>query len=210
MAGSLRLGLLDPAEDVLPVDAGVQLRVVAAHVPRIASTTSSSDAPRATWPHSQLISFAVRHLLRPHNLYRGLLGPTLEGAWDRRACVSSSAAAWRSISAAAASRRACRAARGGLLFVYLAVHRLRAVTRDELAEAVWPAGAPAARDTALNALLSKLRRLLGAELLPARGDPRLLLPPDAWVDLEAARDAAHRAESAAALGAWPRAWRPPR
>lgn len=95
---------------------------------------------------------------------------------------------------------------GRLLFVYLAIHRLRAVTRDELAEAVWPDGPPTAWDSALNALLSKLRRLLGADLVPARGDPRLVLPTAAWVDLEAARDAVHRAESAVALEDWPRAW----
>jgi DNA-binding SARP family transcriptional activator len=95
---------------------------------------------------------------------------------------------------------------GRLLFVYLAAHRLRAVTRDELAEALWPGGPPTAWDTALNALLSKLRRLLGTDLVPARGDPRLVLPATAWVDLEAARDAVHRAESAVALGDWPRAW----
>jgi DNA-binding SARP family transcriptional activator len=95
---------------------------------------------------------------------------------------------------------------GRLLFVYLAIHRLRAVTRDELAEAVWPDGPPTAWDSALNALRSKLRRLLGDDLVPARGDPRLVLPTAAWVDLEAARDAVHRAESAVALEDWPRAW----
>jgi hypothetical protein len=97
---------------------------------------------------------------------------------------------------------------GRLLFVYLAIHRLRAVTRDELAEAVWPDGPPTAWDSALNALLSKLRRLLGDDLVPARGDPRLVLPTAAWVDLEAARDAVHRAESAVALEDWPRACSP--
>ncbi len=35
---------------------------------------------------------------------------------------------------------------------------------------------------------------------------RLDLPASAWVDLDAARDAIHRAESATALGDWGRAW----
>ena len=39
---------------------------------------------------------------------------------------------------------------------------------------------------------------------------RLALPADAWVDIEAARDAVHRAESALALGEWGRAWGRPR
>lgn len=66
---------------------------------------------------------------------------------------------------------------GRLLFVYLAIHRLRAVTRDELAEAVWPDGPPTAWDSALNALLSKLRRLLGA---PGRVGGRAGGWPRAW------------------------------
>ncbi|MGH3031298.1 MAG: hypothetical protein ACRDNE_11165, partial [Gaiellaceae bacterium] len=39
---------------------------------------------------------------------------------------------------------------------------------------------------------------------------RLVLPPDAWIDLEAASVGVHRAESAVALGEWTRAWAPAR
>lgn len=99
---------------------------------------------------------------------------------------------------------------GERLFVYLAVHRLRGATRDELAEALWPAGPPASAETALSALLSKLRRALGAEALEGRRDLRLVLPGDAWIDLEAADEAIHRAESAVALADWAAAWGPAR
>ncbi|MDQ5820000.1 MAG: bacterial transcriptional activator domain-containing protein, partial [Actinomycetota bacterium] len=56
-------------------------------------------------------------------------------------------------------------------------------------------------------LLSKLRRVVPLE---GRGSVRLALPPDAWVDLEAATEAVHRAESAVARGAWADAWGPAR
>jgi SARP family transcriptional regulator, regulator of embCAB operon len=95
---------------------------------------------------------------------------------------------------------------GRLLFVYLAANRLREVRRDELFEALWGDGAPAAADGALRALLSKLRRTLGGDAVEGTTGLRLVLPADARVDLEAARDAIHRAESAVALGQWERAW----
>jgi DNA-binding SARP family transcriptional activator len=89
---------------------------------------------------------------------------------------------------------------GRLLFAYLATHREREPTRDELADALWPADAPAAADAALRSLLSKLRRVV-----PLDG---LRLATDARTDLEFADDAIHRAESAVALGEWRRAWGP--
>lgn len=95
---------------------------------------------------------------------------------------------------------------GRLLFVYLAANRQRRVDRGELVDAVWGARQPAEADAALRVLLTKLRRVLGAELLPGAGDVQLNLPVEARIDLEAARDAIHRAESALALGEWGRAW----
>jgi DNA-binding SARP family transcriptional activator len=95
-----------------------------------------------------------------------------------------------------------------LLFTFLAVHRERPVLRDELKEALWPAGQPAGADNALSALLSRLRRALGPGALAGRGEVCLVLPPDAWVDLEAAEEAIHRAESAVARGDWAAGWGP--
>jgi DNA-binding SARP family transcriptional activator len=86
---------------------------------------------------------------------------------------------------------------GRLLFAYLALHRLRPVERAELLEALWPDG----RDGGLAPLLSKLRRVV-----PLDGT-RLVLD-DAWIDVEAASDAVHRAESALAQGDPHRAWGP--
>jgi len=100
---------------------------------------------------------------------------------------------------------------GRLLFVYLVLERRRPVPRHELVAAVWPAGPPAAADAALSALLSKLRRVLGPERIGGgRGSVSLTLPGDAWVDVEAAGDALHRAESAVAREDWKTAWGPAR
>ena len=51
-------------------------------------------------------------------------------------------------------------------------------------------------------MLSKLRRIVPLDGL------RITLPHDAWVDIEAAADAVHRAESALAQQAFHRAWGP--
>ncbi|HEU0304415.1 MAG TPA: BTAD domain-containing putative transcriptional regulator [Gaiellaceae bacterium] len=87
---------------------------------------------------------------------------------------------------------------GRLLFAFLAANRNRTLTRDALLLALWADG----RDSGLAPLLSKLRRVVSLE------DYRLELPPDAWVDIEAAEDAVHRAESAIAQRDFHRAWGP--
>jgi DNA-binding SARP family transcriptional activator len=92
-----------------------------------------------------------------------------------------------------------------VLFAYLVVNRHRHVSRDELAEALWREPDPSAVDVRLNPLLSKLRRVFGAEAVEGRSTLRLRLV-DAWVDLEAAVEAIHRAESSVAQSDWPRAW----
>lgn len=96
---------------------------------------------------------------------------------------------------------------GRLLFVYLVVNRLRGASRDDLVDALWPDAPPANVESSLSALLSKLRRLVPLE---GRADVRLVLPADTWVDLEAAAEGIHRAESAVARDAWTDAWGPAR
>lgn len=95
---------------------------------------------------------------------------------------------------------------GRLLLTYLILNRHTSVSRAQLTAALWPTDPPDAADTALYALLSKCRTALGSDLLSARGPVGLVLPADAWVDLEAARDAVHRGESALAQEDWSRAW----
>jgi len=97
---------------------------------------------------------------------------------------------------------------GQLLFVYLALNRLRRIDRDELLDSVYGEAATPDHQTRLTVLLSKVRRITGPELLVGRGQLELALPKDAFVDVEAALDALHRAESHVARGEWAAAWGP--
>ena len=96
------------------------------------------------------------------------------------------------------------ARQGRLLFVFLVVRRSAPVGRDTLIEAL------GASEATLRPLLSRLRRVLGAEAVTAGEEPHLVLPPDTFVDLDAARDGLHRAEAAVAAGDWARGWAPAR
>ena len=98
--------------------------------------------------------------------------------------------------------------RGRVLFGYLVLHRGRPVPRDELLMAGWGQDAPTEAGSALSVLLSKLRHGLGADHLRGRAAVELLLPLATFVDVEAALEGAHRAESAIAEGRWAQAWGP--
>jgi peptide/nickel transport system substrate-binding protein len=83
----------------------------------------------------------------------------------------------------------------------------RPVPRDELAEVLWGDVVPATWEKALRVLMTKLRALLGecgidgsAALTSAFGCYKLTLPPGAWIDVDAAREALERAEAALVEG----------
>jgi DNA-binding SARP family transcriptional activator len=95
---------------------------------------------------------------------------------------------------------------GVLLLAFLVQYRQRPIERDALMEALWPRERPAAAGVAFRALLSKMRSALGHDALWGRERIQLVLPPDAWIDVEAAAEAIHRAETAVASGAWGEAW----
>jgi SARP family transcriptional regulator, regulator of embCAB operon len=98
--------------------------------------------------------------------------------------------------------------RGRVLFAYLVLNRGRPVPRDELLIAGWGEDTPTEAGNALSVLLSKLRHGLGVDRLRGRAEIELLLPPATFVDVEAALEGAHRAESAIAEGQWVQAWGP--
>jgi SARP family transcriptional regulator, regulator of embCAB operon len=98
--------------------------------------------------------------------------------------------------------------RGRLLFAYLVLNRGRPLPREELLMAGWDADATAEAGNALSVLLSKLRHGLDADRLRGRAEIELLLPPATFVDVEAALEGAHRAESRIAEGRWAQAWGP--
>ena len=98
--------------------------------------------------------------------------------------------------------------RGRAMFAYLVLNRGRPVARDELLVAGWGEDAPAEAGNALSVLLSKLRHGLGADHLRGRTAIELLLPQATFVDVEAALEGAHRAETCIAEGRWAQAWGP--
>jgi DNA-binding SARP family transcriptional activator len=103
---------------------------------------------------------------------------------------------------------------GRRALAYLALERARPVAIDQLADAVWGTATPAgAWETALSAVVSKLRAALRAldprcGVTTAAGCYQLSLPPDAWVDVEAARTALDQAEGHVRAGRLPAAWGP--
>jgi len=99
-----------------------------------------------------------------------------------------------------------RGKQGRLVFAYLVSERTRPVTRDELAEVVWPADFAPSWESGLSALMSRLHRLLaaladrGVSTARGFGQYRILLPSDAWIDTEAGVSAIDRAEAAIRAG----------
>ena len=94
--------------------------------------------------------------------------------------------------------------RSELVFAYLAAEHRRDVTRDELADALWPQELPDAWAAALRGVVSDVRRVIEASGLDAGdllghtgGGYRLRLPPDTVVDLDEARAAVAAARAQA-------------
>lgn len=102
---------------------------------------------------------------------------------------------------------------GRLALAYLALSRTRPVPRDELVDALWPGAAPPSADSALSAVISKLRSGLTrigldgpATVEASAGCYALRLPPPAIVDTETAANSLDRAEGALRAGDLQRAW----
>ncbi len=108
----------------------------------------------------------------------------------------------------ALSEEQFRARQERLVFAYLACHRGKAVSRDELTGVVWPVERPLAWEAGISALLSRTKRLLstetmesaGVRFLTAPGQFELDLDGDVWVDVEEAASAVDRAEGALRTG----------
>jgi DNA-binding SARP family transcriptional activator len=108
-----------------------------------------------------------------------------------------------------AGRRVDRAfpgRQGRLLFGYLVLSRLQRVSRDALIDALWDASPPPAAGAALSVVISKVRAVVGSNVLQGRGELALKLPEPAHVDVETAMSAVHAAESSIARRDYRRAW----
>src|SRR5262245_28757502 len=101
---------------------------------------------------------------------------------------------------------------GRLLFAFLGSRRIQPVSRAQVIDAIWGTRVPASADTALNALVSKLRAALRKLDLPRPygvasdvGTYQFVIP-SAWIDIEEARTATDRAEGALRINALSEAW----
>ena len=101
---------------------------------------------------------------------------------------------------------ALRGRQGRVLLAYLVINRGRAVSREELIQAIWPEIPPANPAAALRTQLSRLRSALGTEALAGRDTVELRLPEGTWVDTEAAERAIRVADSAIKASDWKDAW----
>ena len=91
---------------------------------------------------------------------------------------------------------------GARLLGYLAANQNRWVSRDELIDGVWGDNPPPDAGGALAPLLSKVRRVVGADRIEGRTSLRFVATDDVLVDLHWAIDAQHRAESFVGAGSW--------
>ena len=194
---------LDPAADLLVADLLKQLRVVAAHV--VADVRENGFVGLTARDEAALAPDLSCHGTPP-------FGPAVRmlRASDYRPSVAAEARiqlCGRFAIEVDGVRLETRlpGRQGRLLFAYLALNRDRPVTRGELVEAVWGELTRGPPD-ALAPLLSKVRAALGDQRLLGRSELQLVLPAGTRVDVEEAITAVHEAESACALGEWPRAW----
>jgi DNA-binding SARP family transcriptional activator len=102
---------------------------------------------------------------------------------------------------------------GRLLFAYMVCNRHRPMTREELAEVLWPESLPRAWETALSAVVSKVRGLLKDVGTPgsfsvssAFGCYVLRIADDVWIDREAAAEAIDETEGLIRAGEVKKAW----
>jgi DNA-binding SARP family transcriptional activator len=100
-----------------------------------------------------------------------------------------------------------------LALVFLAANRSRPINRTELVDVLWPDQPPQDTDTALSAILSKLRATLKKAGWP--GDAAIdthsrcvgiRLPPETWIDIEEAANAIDEAEGAMRANDPAKAW----
>jgi len=96
---------------------------------------------------------------------------------------------------------------GRHLLGFLVAEHVRPLSRDELADQLWPTALPGAWENSLKSLVSKIRAALtraglpGAELIRnAFGAYQFRFPRNGWVDVDAAIFGVHLAEAALAAG----------
>jgi DNA-binding SARP family transcriptional activator len=103
---------------------------------------------------------------------------------------------------------------GRLAFALLASEHWRSISRDELADELWPDNPPPSSDRALSAVMSKLRTLLESDGLPAFeiaaafGCYQMRMPGKVWIDIEAAAEGIDQADGLMRANRYRDAWGP--
>jgi DNA-binding SARP family transcriptional activator len=87
-----------------------------------------------------------------------------------------------------------------IVFACLVDRRGHPISRRSLADALWGDDPPPSRDVGLRSLLSGVRRLFGPDSIEGRGELRLVLPEDVWIDVEVGQRHLEFAERAFADG----------
>jgi DNA-binding SARP family transcriptional activator len=98
---------------------------------------------------------------------------------------------------------------GRLIFALLALHGGQPVARSAIADAIWPSNLPEAWESGLSAVLSKLRSALkpiGIDIASEGGNHHIVLPQDAWLDVQIARASLDEAEGMLRNGDYGGAW----
>jgi DNA-binding SARP family transcriptional activator len=93
-----------------------------------------------------------------------------------------------------------RSRQARVLFALLVLERRRTLSRQALADALWPGTAPRSQDGSIRALLTGVRRVFGPESIAGRDSVQLVLPDGATVDVEQVSAALADAEAALARG----------
>jgi DNA-binding SARP family transcriptional activator len=99
-----------------------------------------------------------------------------------------------------------RGRQGRVLLAYLVINRERAVSREEMMQAIWPQSQPVDPAAALRTQLSRIRTALGTDALAGRDAIELRLPEGTWIDIEAAEKAILAAGFALEEHNWGEAW----
>ena len=83
-----------------------------------------------------------------------------------------------------------------VLFALLVLERDHALSREAIADALWPDVAPRSRDSSIRALLTGVRRVFGPDSVDSHAGVQLLLPEGTTVDVEEAEASVSLAEAA--------------
>jgi predicted ATPase/class 3 adenylate cyclase/DNA-binding SARP family transcriptional activator len=86
------------------------------------------------------------------------------------------------------------------LFALLVLERGHPLSREAIADALWPDVAPRSRDASIRALLTAVRRVFGSDSVDGRESVRLIMPAGTVIDVEEAERALGEAETALERG----------